>query len=573
MESENFDSDMANPWSCQSLYDYLYFCCPECETKCPIKQDFVNHAILEHPTSLSYFNKIEDGSTEDISFPNNQFEQDDFDMKELVLVKDEIVDEEENIVNIDNTHIKNENLSEKDYNPSDLVDHKKKIPKKSFSIKSVKSDSNPSKAKRSIPQQELKEEAENVKNENNSLELENHEELKDKVQKCNSKKPKLQQSLCTICGDTFTSSTRLKLHEFKEHRIADKKIKSAIVNIKIQCDKCQITFEDTFKLNNHAFACYEDTKTFHCYECETDWVAGYPLLIHMKLDHGQMKAVSCDLCGICLSAKSSLEVHKKTIHEKLSDFICDTCGQGFALESFLKQHMKLKHAPDKHPCGYCDKTFQTITSKKIHENRLHTKAVEYPCKHCDQVFYGKGNLRTHVRQVHEQAKYRNKSCPHCDFKTFTKDKLNRHIMSIHNNETEYACDLCQKFVCIGQDSMREHMMNVHNQSGSSFKPRIKKPISEGAFSCSECEFKTNYKQNIKKHMSSVHSGGKDQKTKFHCDMCEYSSFGKDKLKLHREYTHFNRPKPFPCENCNRGFESRRDLAKHLSKCSIIPSRS
>ena len=39
-----------NPWSVNSIYDFSYFCCPECEdSKWEFKQDFVNHALSTHP--------------------------------------------------------------------------------------------------------------------------------------------------------------------------------------------------------------------------------------------------------------------------------------------------------------------------------------------------------------------------------------------------------------------------------------------------------------------------------------------------------------------------------------------
>ena len=62
------DKEFASFWDVKSLYDYLYFCCPACESKCHIKQDFVDHALSEHPASKAYFQKIGDGSIDDVTF-------------------------------------------------------------------------------------------------------------------------------------------------------------------------------------------------------------------------------------------------------------------------------------------------------------------------------------------------------------------------------------------------------------------------------------------------------------------------------------------------------------------------
>ena len=38
-----------NPWDVASLFEFAYFCCPECDCKTQSKQDFVSHASNSHP--------------------------------------------------------------------------------------------------------------------------------------------------------------------------------------------------------------------------------------------------------------------------------------------------------------------------------------------------------------------------------------------------------------------------------------------------------------------------------------------------------------------------------------------
>ena len=37
-----------NPWKVSSIFDFHYFCCPECNNKSKSKQDFVDHASNLH---------------------------------------------------------------------------------------------------------------------------------------------------------------------------------------------------------------------------------------------------------------------------------------------------------------------------------------------------------------------------------------------------------------------------------------------------------------------------------------------------------------------------------------------
>ena len=59
---------LVNPWSVHSIYDFSYFCCPECDSKWQFKQDFIDHAFNTHPKSIE-IREITDGSLSDIVSP------------------------------------------------------------------------------------------------------------------------------------------------------------------------------------------------------------------------------------------------------------------------------------------------------------------------------------------------------------------------------------------------------------------------------------------------------------------------------------------------------------------------
>ena len=59
-----------NPWNIHSIYDLLYFNCPSCAYKNPVKQEFVDHAYQLHPESEQYLKNISDGSLNDVEIPS-----------------------------------------------------------------------------------------------------------------------------------------------------------------------------------------------------------------------------------------------------------------------------------------------------------------------------------------------------------------------------------------------------------------------------------------------------------------------------------------------------------------------
>ena len=39
---------ITNPWNVPNVKDFLFYCCPECDTKVKYEQDFINHALMLH---------------------------------------------------------------------------------------------------------------------------------------------------------------------------------------------------------------------------------------------------------------------------------------------------------------------------------------------------------------------------------------------------------------------------------------------------------------------------------------------------------------------------------------------
>ena len=45
---------MAELWNVESVEDFLYYVCPECDEKSQSRENFVNHALNQHPVSKIY---------------------------------------------------------------------------------------------------------------------------------------------------------------------------------------------------------------------------------------------------------------------------------------------------------------------------------------------------------------------------------------------------------------------------------------------------------------------------------------------------------------------------------------
>ena len=59
-----------NPWVVESIMDFNFFCCPECQYQGKTAKSFESHAIESHPMSKQLFNQNEveiDSKTNDAS--------------------------------------------------------------------------------------------------------------------------------------------------------------------------------------------------------------------------------------------------------------------------------------------------------------------------------------------------------------------------------------------------------------------------------------------------------------------------------------------------------------------------
>ena len=56
---EDFEfEEKYNPWDVQSLEEFHFYCCPECDLKEHAKDKFVKHALDQHPHAKDQFSNL-----------------------------------------------------------------------------------------------------------------------------------------------------------------------------------------------------------------------------------------------------------------------------------------------------------------------------------------------------------------------------------------------------------------------------------------------------------------------------------------------------------------------------------
>ena len=91
-----FTSNVKNPWSVKSIYEFQFFNCPSCVYKINSKQAFINHAYEIHPEAIDDLNNVQDGSLIDVICPWEDIKKEEVDaIDDFDAVNDNIAEEED----------------------------------------------------------------------------------------------------------------------------------------------------------------------------------------------------------------------------------------------------------------------------------------------------------------------------------------------------------------------------------------------------------------------------------------------------------------------------------------------
>jgi len=148
-----------------------------------------------------------------------------------------------------------------------------------------------------------------------------------------------------------------------------------------------------------------------------------------------------------------------------------------------------------------------------------------------------------------QTESRQYSCkfPLCDYSSSDNKVLNDHSEKEHGAEKvvkSYTCPACPEFISATKKNLDEHIFSLHRE--------LKK------FSCAECDYKSNFQMNVKRHIDIKHKGLSGDHL---CSYCPKRFFSPAKLKSHI-LVHTNE-KNFVCEECAAKFKRKDDLKAHL----------
>lgn len=170
------------------------------------------------------------------------------------------------------------------------------------------------------------------------------------------------------------------------------------------------------------------------------------------------------------------------------------------------------------------------------KDKCHTPAA---CDHCGRAFKSPYDLKRHLLTHSGEKPY---ECQVC-FKSFgLKHALKRHEQT-HETGT-FECHICQKL--FPHEKILERHLATHQ--------------NKGYHVCAHCGQGFNQKWSLTEH-ERKHTGDKP----FPCEECDAKFASKRKLKDHYISSHSeSHPKPYICSLCGRGFKRNGELSSHMN---------
>ncbi|XP_034029482.1 zinc finger protein 84-like [Thalassophryne amazonica] len=168
-------------------------------------------------------------------------------------------------------------------------------------------------------------------------------------------------------------------------------------------------------------------KPFNCSECGKRFVQKSSLIRHMRIHSGQ-KPFICPECGKGCGQKRDLNTHMR-IHTGEKPFGCSECGKRFRHKNNLITHMRIHTGEKPFGCSECGKRYGQKCDLNMHM-RIHTGQKPFSCCECGKRFGQKSNLITHTR-IHTGEKPF--GCSECGKSFRQKIVLIRHMV-IHTGQ-------------------------------------------------------------------------------------------------------------------------------------------
>lgn len=460
-----FSGMMTSPWDVETILDFNFLCCPECEFRSKEQNAFQDHALGNHPEAKRLFCR----DTNEHLFPPGlnvtvlKADTENEDTKELVCLKEE---------NIDNEVIEDTPEDEKELEESkSSITWQCQQCSSSFESRTEFTQH----LKTAHVAVSLKPDPQETSDQTiqchhcfkdiNERDLAKHIKLHHETKK-KTKTSKIVHSTCELCGKNFTSKNAYIHH----YRTVHDSLPPSLVNLAKQMSS---TMKPTKPTQAQVSSEPDQDQTeWPCDECNKI----FPNEKKLRAHQNNHKMVVCETCGKSYSIPS-MKFHEKTcnVDKSIKKFHCDHCPYKTHARTQLLAHKRLNHLNfDFKPegvtydsdglliCPSCPRKMERSRYVGHYKTTHGTFPPGYPtdklvkCDKCGIDFPSNRNLGRHMRLCHPEAVGLKKEavpkipCSLCG-REISKNGMAKHVETVHGDKSDkkYSCYKCDfKSHCI-----------------------------------------------------------------------------------------------------------------------------
>ena len=359
------------------------------------------------------------------------------------------------------------------------------------------------------------------------------------------KKSKLTNVMCDKCDRVFKDEAGLRNHTKSMHPVETKKVATS-------CPICHKSFDMSY-LSIHLKCVHKPEEVA---ALSSEWIPNS--IEAAKSDNIKTETEECPVCmrmvspdklwthdKVCTDMMAGWEEKKAKIEAKrqkalmksLKETQCYFCGLLDRDSDIIRDHIKQVHQ-------YPDIRKEMLGSPRTHQ-----------CKECNVMFKTSVTLKSHICGITNPSvnQQEPEQCPTCGLTFPNHRKFAKHYLKEHLNERRFKCDQCDKAYYWGA-RLDQHIKETHGERAT----------------CEICGKSFQSENHMKTHKAVVHDGKKKHQNFYRCKICEAKFTTNSSLRKHSfEMHNVEVPWQYPCTHCDRGFERKPLLMKHILKVHQI----
>ncbi|KAI6223278.1 Zinc finger protein [Aphelenchoides besseyi] len=212
--------------------------------------------------------------------------------------------------------------------------------------------------------------------------------------------------VCDECGHWFTMKQNVQMHIFNYHMGENRR--KHIRSNRIPCDKCNQVFRTSTQLRKHESRSHkikrEKKEKHECDQCDREYSSAHQLREHITITHLKLKPYKCDDCDARFGRTGGLRRHRIMVHTD-HKFNCPFEGcehPGYKCSKALAAHIRSVHTKERpYVCAVCEKSFVRRNDLKMHEE-THDPTSGHKCEFCHHAFKRTVYLKKHQRICSKQ---------------------------------------------------------------------------------------------------------------------------------------------------------------------------